>query len=138
MTPQEFQRFEAKIVYEPMTGCWLWSGARGSQWGHGQFRLTGKARSAHRVSYEHFKGLIPPGLVLDHLCEQPCCVNPEHLKACTQKENVLRGVGPTAKNAIKSFCKRGHLFDQKNTYRYWKGRMCRVCARDKMRERRQG
>jgi hypothetical protein len=47
---------------------------------------------AHRIAYEMTKGLIPEGLVIDHLCRVHCCVNPDHLEAVTQLENVRRGV----------------------------------------------
>ena len=48
---------------------------------------------AHRLSYEFFKGSIPEGLVVDHLCEDKRCYNPSHLEAITQKENVRRYYG---------------------------------------------
>lgn len=44
----------------------------------------------HRLTYEAAVGLVPPGLVLDHLCRIPACCNPELLGAVTPKENVNR------------------------------------------------
>lgn len=104
--------------------------------GYGHIRIklpdTGKYRTmlAHRVSYRAFKGEIPEGLVLDHLCSNPSCINPEHLEAVTQRENVLRGKSsPITVNANKSRCIRGHDFNLVNTYlRKDRGtRECKTC-----------
>ena len=51
-----------------------------------------------------FKGTIPQGLVIDHLCRNKSCVNPAHLEAVTNTENVLRGEAPSAKAARKTHC----------------------------------
>ena len=87
-------RFETKYVPEPNSGCWLWLGILNNK-GYGRFnaKYDGKKgqRYAHRVSYAHYKGLIPKELELDHLCRTPCCVNPEHLEAVTHAENLRRG-----------------------------------------------
>ncbi len=68
-------------------------------------------------------------MTLDHLCRNKACVNPEHLEPVTQKENVLRGVGPTAINAKKTHCIRGHEFNEQNTIFHPRTnyRTCRVC-----------
>jgi hypothetical protein len=50
-----------------------------------------KQHRAHRYFYEQHRGPIPDGLVIDHLCRVPACVNPEHLEATNQFENVRRG-----------------------------------------------
>jgi hypothetical protein len=76
---------------------------------------------------ELFVGPIPEGLVIDHLCRNRGCINPTHMEPVTNAENVLRGEGPTAVNARKTHCKRGHPFDDVNTYVYAKGRACRMC-----------
>ena len=90
-----FQRFEAKVnkdgpVSELIgTKCWLWVGATKRD-GYSSFRFEGKTSGAHIYSYRHFKGEIPKGLEIDHLCFVRNCVNPEHLEAVTTSENVLR------------------------------------------------
>lgn len=77
-------------------GCWIWQASKHAPNKHyptlmyGRINLLGKTEYAHRVSYKLFKGDIPDGLVIDHLCRVPLCVNPEHLEAVTQKENNLR------------------------------------------------
>jgi hypothetical protein len=70
-------------------GCWLWTGCV-DKCGYGRFFLEGKSRGAHRISYHLHRGLVPDGLVLDHLCRTRSCVNPWHMEAVSQTENVLR------------------------------------------------
>ena len=89
--------------------CWLWTGSIGEK-GYGIYRGKG----AHVVVYEFYKGNVPKGLELDHLCRVTNCVNPEHLEAVTHKENCLRGVGVTAKNAKKEQCANGHALSGSN------------------------
>jgi hypothetical protein len=81
------QRF-AKYV-DDSGECWLWIGSKiKSKWAYGQLKVNGKNQSAHRVSYQLYKGQIPEGLVVRHTCNNPCCVNPEHLELGTQQENM--------------------------------------------------
>jgi len=75
---------------EPMSGCWLWVRVVGKQ-GYGRLTVDGRRTAAHRASYEAFVGPIPPALVIDHLCATACCVNPDHLEAVTNAENIRRG-----------------------------------------------
>ena len=66
-------------------GCWLWTRCK-NPYGYGI--CSGfSSRLAHRASWELTHGEIPPGMVLDHLCHNPTCVNPSHLRVCTQGEN---------------------------------------------------
>lgn len=118
-------------------GCWNWEGAK-NRGGYGGFMFaTQQWTFAHRFIYEHTFGRIDEGMVIDHLCRNPSCVNPYHMDVVTSEENVRRGSGPTAVNGRKSRCIRGHVLDESNTYLKPNGigRECRACKRVRWRER---
>lgn len=126
ITPEE--TFFSRVTEAP-TGCWLWNRAMDN--GYGQFSDNRKMWLAHRWSYEFLRVEIPAGLVLDHTCETPLCVNPWHLEPVTQKVNVLRGHGLTASKAAQTSCIHGHPFDEANTYVDKRGhRSCQTCRRE--------
>lgn len=127
-------RFEAKFVPEPNTGCWLWVGALSSGYGKlaaGKGSSGARMQYAHRLSYEHFVGEIPGDMRIDHRCRNRSCVNPDHMEPVTNKVNILRGTSPTADNAAKTHCDSGHEFTADNTYVRpdGGGRQCRECRR---------
>lgn len=104
---------------ERTDGCWLWRGALSTA-GYGVFgaeRVEGKNRYAlaHRFAFELLVDRIPDGLTLDHLCRVRACVNPAHLEPVDQRTNTLRGLAPSARNAIKTECDHGHPFNTDNT-----------------------
>lgn len=117
------------------SGCWEWQGNTDED-GYGQVFWEGKSYRAHRFSYETYVGPIPDGLVLDHLCRNHGCVNPEHVEPVTQRVNVMRGEGIAQANAVKTRCINGHEFTAENTNITPQGwRDCRTCSREKMRRR---
>jgi HNH endonuclease len=79
------------------TPCWLWTGTP-DICGYGQFRWMGERWQAHRLSYTCFVGLIPDGLQVNHHCDQPPCIRPDHLYTGTHQDNmddmVRRGRSP--------------------------------------------
>lgn len=83
-------RFMQKWVQQG--DCWVWEagtcknrGIRYSSFWTGERNVRG-----HKFSYEAFVGPVPDGLTLDHLCRNPLCVNPAHLEAVTNEENIAR------------------------------------------------
>jgi hypothetical protein len=128
VTYAEVVRFWAKVdLSRGDDGCWIWMRARTPD-GYGRVGVDHKIRFAHRVAYELEVGPIPDGLILDHLCRRPMCVNPRHLEPVTQRENIIRGRSLVARNAAATHCVHGHPFDDANTYRRANGgRACRAC-----------
>lgn len=125
--------FFEKVTLGDETECWWWQAAVDRK-GYGLFWNGRKSAFAHRYIYEEFVAPIPDGLVIDHLCCEPSCVNPAHMEVVTSKENSLRGNGATAMNARKTHCKRGHEFTDENTYfQNPNSRTCRQCVRDRQR-----
>lgn len=134
-------RLADKIAVEATTGCWLWIGAK-NQAGYGVVSIGPKGRRvnkrAHRLVYEALIDAIPDDKQIDHLCRVKACVNPAHLEVVTPAVNVLRGVGPTAQNARKTHCPRGHALEGSNILMNGKGyRSCRTCVYVKNNERAQ-
>lgn len=109
--------------------CWNWTGGL-TFYGYGRFNIDNTRWPVHRLAYELLVGPIPDGLVLDHLCRNRRCVNPEHLEPVTGRENTLRGVGPSAESARATHCPAGHEFTPENTKRLPKQRRCRQCANE--------
>ena len=127
MDKNELLTFQKRIELDILTGCWIWKGGEKHSF-YGYFKIKGKSKRAHRVSYEHWNGKIPEGLEIDHLCRVRRCVNPQHLEAVTHLENMRRAIMSKGNQYTdKTHCKRGHEFNEKNTNYSNNKRNCRVC-----------
>lgn len=113
------------------SGCWVWLGAS-TKGGYGLINVRQLNKCAHRVSYETYIGPIPDGLTIDHLCRFTLCVNPAHLEPVSITENILRGQGPSARQARQTCCpKCGGEYSRHSTCvrgRVKVYRRCRRCA----------
>lgn len=96
--------FHEKYIPEPNSGCWLWEGASPNR-RYGAMSWRGRRILAHRLSYAIHRGPVPSNMVVDHLCHNGFCVNPEHLEAKTQIANTRR-----SKPATKTHCRAGHPY----------------------------
>lgn len=134
---KEFDAFVSRIEFDD-SGCWLWRPPLDAA-GYGRFARGGRTY-AHRWSFRFFKGDIPDGTEIDHLCRARNCVNPDHLDAVPHSENVRRGNAGATQRA-RTHCPVGHAYTPENTYALRGGkrgdsplytrRTCLTCKRAK-------
>jgi hypothetical protein len=116
------QRFWEKV--EKKAYCWEWTGSK--YHGYGQFWDGKKLVGASRFSWLLANGVIPPELTIDHVCQNPGCVNPEHLQCIPMLDNCRLG-----SKAQNTHCPKGHPFEGRNVIWVKTSRMCRICKQDK-------
>lgn len=121
--PVQFKPLYERYEIKP-DGCWQWTGNKTTAHGYGVFLVNGRKFRAHRYFYEFFNSTrIPPDMVIDHLCQNPGCVNPQHMEVVTQGVNARRGT-------MKTECMRGHPYSGDNLYITPDGtKKCRACMK---------
>jgi hypothetical protein len=130
------KRLYSKIIVTP-NECWEWQGYRFPQ-GYGRYSMMGQVL-AHRVSFIVHKGPIFKNLCVLHKCDNPPCVNPDHLFMGTRdtnnKDRAAKGRSVTP-NMNLTHCKRGHEFTKENTIIRGTGtRLCRTCNNEQSMKR---
>lgn len=131
------ERFWSRVSKKETNECWEWTGARNSK-GYGSFKINNVNWMPHRYSYTVTKGQIPDGLVIMHSCDNSRCVNPEHLFAGTQSDNMLDCAKKGRHHCSRrTHCPKGHEYTPENTLikkqkrvgSIGTNRTCRECQR---------
>lgn len=128
-TEEQVRRFHSTYKINEETECWEWTGQ--TKGGYGQFAACKQDYTAHRVAFQLAGNTLDRSLVLDHVCRNKCCVNPQHLRQTTIGQNVLWGDAPPAVNARAGVCGRGHIL----VYHPKRGRRCQECQKVRQRMR---
>lgn len=127
-------KIQERLSIGGFDSCWEWKGTLNHD-GYGIVFDGGKGRRVSRVMWVLHRGSLDGDITIDHLCRNRACANPRHLQPVSNKENTLRGFGPTAENSRKEQCASGHWLDGDNlivTPEGW--RRCRKCRRIQTRE----
>jgi len=113
-------------------GCWEWTWNKDKD-GYGLFHARPITQRAHRFSFYYHNGYLPDDMCVCHSCDNPSCVNPNHLWIGTVKDNNRDAMNKGRKippNRGKTICKRGHLYTEENTVnRKNNARACRICLK---------
>lgn len=133
VNPEARERFFAKI--NATENCWNFIGGIGKN-GYGNFWYKNKTILAHRFSFAIFNRICRGDRVIDHICRNRVCVNPDHLREVDYMTNTHENnIGPASRNAKKLVCKKGHPLSGDNLYmatgrRNAPFRGCKKCRSD--------
>lgn len=136
----DHMKFLSKILI--VGDCWVFQGSNSNGYRSIGLRVSrGVCKNflGHRLSYHIFNGALEQLKVIDHVCRNRACVNPDHLRQVTPKVNTTENsLSFTASNALKTHCPRGHEYSgpnlllKKNKQGIW--RACRTCNNYKQNE----
>lgn len=126
-----YPRFWSKVKVKRKNECWEWQSSISPQ-GYGKFSIDNYPYSAHVISYKYFNNDHDKNLVIDHICMNKKCVNPNHLRQVNYFiSNTENTNGFAYINSKKKSCKNGHKFTNENTIirKNKSGRAYRKCKK---------
>jgi len=132
---KSLRRFFEKTI--PDGDCVKWIGAKNRK-GYGRtYDSKKRPAPAHRVAWEIKNGPFPEGMLALHSCDKPDCVNPDHIRPGTHKDNMKdrEERGRTNRPFVGGVCQNGHRLDEGNIYYDGPSRRCRQCRTEYWSER---
>lgn len=132
ISERDLARFAEKCKRQE-DGCLNWVGANNPR-GYGRFKLGGKLVLPHRFSFAIANGYSPEDGVIDHICNNPRCVEPNHLRHLTYAENTARGesaIAASTRHVVATgTCTRGHPRTAEFIRITSGNRVCKACKRE--------
>jgi hypothetical protein len=129
MRERAARRLSSGCVGDPASGCLIWTKSMNGR-GYGVLWFDGRLQVAHRVAWQLAGRELPgPGMVLDHICEVKACVNVDHLRVLSNRDNIMRSpLAPMNTVSSSPTCRNGHMYSDPPLRDANGWRVCTVCA----------